>query len=179
MRCLILMDKSKQTCIIEGMSNTRKFRLSEQEQAAFRQAEDNSSDRREVKRLAAVRLYGSGYAVETVQDATGCSWRALLDWCQTYRTTGLAGLKSHWRGENALKLSREQRADLKERLRLYRPDQVIASALRVRQGQFWMVSDLKIVVTAWYGVSYCSDTSYRALLHAGRVQSREGFTEVG
>lgn len=101
------MDKTKQTCIIEGMSNRRTFSLSKQEQVAFRQAEDHTSDSWEIKRLAAVRLYGSGYAVKTVQDATGCSRRALMDWCQTYRTTGLAGLKSHWRGENALKLSRE------------------------------------------------------------------------
>jgi hypothetical protein len=49
------------------MTNTRKFSLNEREQAAFRQAEERTVNSREVKRLEAVRLYGSGYAVETIQ----------------------------------------------------------------------------------------------------------------
>jgi transposase len=74
-------------------------------------------------------------------------------------------LKSHWQGENALKLSREQRADLKQRLHAYRPDQVIAPDMRVSQGIFWTVSDLRIVVKTWYEVEYRTDDSYRTLLH--------------
>lgn len=154
------------------MSNTRKFRLSEQDQAVFRQAEESASDSREVKRLQAVRLYGSGFAVAIVQEATGCSWRALMEWCQAYRRHGLAGLKSHWQGNNALKLSREQRADLMERLRSYRPDQLLSAEVRVSRGQFWTVSDLKIVVQAWYSVSYRSEGSYRSLLHASRFSQQ-------
>ncbi len=77
----------------------------------------------------------------------------------------MEGLKSHWQGDNARKLSREQRADLKARLVAYRPDQVLAAEVRIRQGQFWTVSDLKIVVQRWYGVSYRSATSYQTLLH--------------
>ncbi len=60
------MDKTKRSRIIEGMTNRRKFILNEQEQAAFRQAKNRTDDSREVKRLEAVRLYGSGYAVETI-----------------------------------------------------------------------------------------------------------------
>jgi hypothetical protein len=37
---------------------------------------------------------------------------------------------------------------LKERLHLYRPDQVIAEQMRVSRGQFWTVSDLQIVIRA-------------------------------
>ncbi len=72
--------------------------------------------------------------------------RRIREWAHKYRQAGLTGLKAQWQGENALKLSRAQRADLKQRLQQYRPDQVIASDLRISRGQFWTVSDLQIVV---------------------------------
>ena len=77
----------------------------------------------------------------------------------------MEGLKSHWQGKNALKLSREQRTDMKERLHLYHPDQVITEQMRVSRGQFWTVSDLQIVIKTWYGVEYQTPDSYRSLLH--------------
>jgi transposase len=85
----------------------------------------------------------------------------------------LAGLKSHWQGANALKLTRPQRADLKTRLARYQPDQVLPPDVRVSQGEFWTVSDLKIVVHRWYGVTYQSDTSYRTLLHECRFSQQQ------
>ena len=77
----------------------------------------------------------------------------------------MEGLKSHWQGEKALKLSREQRADLKRRVQQYRPDQVMAPEVRLSRGQFWTVSDLQIMVKRWYAVEYCTADSYRTLLH--------------
>jgi len=143
----------------------REFTLTEQEIIDFQRAEEATQKVRELKRLQAVRLYGTGQPVQMIQTVTGCSWRALMDWCQAYRERGLDGLKSHWQGKNALKLTREQRADLKARLDRYRPHQVLSPEVRLSQGQFWTVSDLKIVVHQWYGITYQSDTSYRTLLH--------------
>jgi transposase len=151
----------------------RTFTLSEQESKAFQRAEDATQDVRELKRLQAVRLYGTGQSVETIRTIVGCSWRAMMDWCQAYRTRGLDGLKSHWQGENALKLTRAQRADLKTRLEGYQPDQVLPPDVRISQGEFWTVSDLKIVVHQWYGVTYQSDTSYRMLLHECRFSQQQ------
>jgi len=151
----------------------RTFTLSEQEIKAFQCAEDAAQDVRELKRLQAVRLYGTGQPVETIQTIVGCSWRAMMDWCQAYRTHGLDGLKSHWQGENALKLTRAQRTDLKMRVEGYQPDQVLPPEIRVSQGEFWTVSDLKIVVHRWYGVTYQSDTSYRTLLHECRFSQQQ------
>jgi transposase len=74
-------------------------------------------------------------------------------------------LKSQGQGDNALKLSREQRADLKQRVHEYRPDQVIAPDVRISQGEFWTVSDLQIVVKTWYNVEYRTQGSYRRLMH--------------
>jgi transposase len=143
----------------------RKFTLTEQEVLDLQRAEDATGDVRALKRLQAVRLYGTGQPVPVIQALVGCSWRALMDWSRVYRARGLAGLQSHWRGDNALKLSRAQRADLKERVNAYRPDQVLSAELRISQGQFWTVSDLKVVVKHWYGVTYHSATSYQTLFH--------------
>ena len=84
-----------------------------------------------------------------IQSLVGCSWRALMDWWRAYRMHGLDGLPSHWQGDNARKLSREQRADRKARVSSYRPDQVLSADVRISQGQFWTVSDLKVVVQRW------------------------------
>jgi len=142
----------------------RQFQLSEQEIKLLRQAEQQTDDVRELKRLQAVRLYGSGVPQAQIIDLLNCAERSVRQWSQRYTTRGLEGLKSQWRGENALKLSREQRTDLKRRLHTYRPDQVLALELRVSRGQFWTISDLRIAVQAWYGVTYRSYESYRLLL---------------
>lgn len=42
-------------------------------------------------------------------------------WCHLYREGGIAELADHRRGRNSAKLSREQVADLSNKLRLYTP----------------------------------------------------------
>jgi transposase len=143
----------------------RQFQLSEQELEQFEQAEAKTRDVRELKRLQAVRLYGSGTERRVIEWLVGCEERSIRQWAQKYQQAGLEGLQSHWQGVNALKLSRVQRADLKQRLHAYRPDQVIAPDVRISRGQFWTVSDLQIVVKAWYDVEYRTADSYRTLLH--------------
>lgn len=78
---------------------------------------------------------------------------------------GAEGLRSKRYGnENAAKLTREQRTEVKDKVHQYQPDQILPSDIRVSRGEFWTVSDLRIAVKRWYGVSYQSDTSYRTLL---------------
>lgn len=132
---------------------------------AFRQAEQQTRDVRELKRLQTVRLYGSGESVASIQRLTGCGPVSPCQWASEYRRGGLAALRSQWRGGNANKLTPEQRRDLCAKLKQYTPEQVIAADGRVDQGGFWTVSDLQIVAEQWYGVSYRSETSYRSLLH--------------
>ena len=143
----------------------RQFQLTDEETRAFEQAERQTRDAYELRRLQAVRLYGSGVPTAEIIQMVQCSDRRIREWAQKYGQQGLAGLKSHWQGDNALKLSRQQRADLKRRVLDHRPDQVIAPALRISQGVFWTVSDLQIVVKVWYDVAYRSPESYRRLLH--------------
>jgi transposase len=69
----------------------RQFILNEEEQNELRRAAGQTQDSRELRRLQAVRLYGSGYAVSEIVQITGCSWRALLDWCQRIVPRGQVG----------------------------------------------------------------------------------------
>ena len=143
----------------------RQFQLSEQELQRFHQVEPVTRDAYELKRLQAVRLYGSGTERRVIEALVGCDERSIRKWAQRYTQAGWEGLKSHWQGENALKLSHQQRADLKQRIQQYQPDQVIAPEVRLSRGQFWTVSDLHSVVKSWYEVEYRTADSYRALLH--------------
>ena len=143
----------------------RRFQLTDEEQQAFERAERQARDAYELRRLQAVRLYGSGIPTSEITRLIHASERRIREWTQKYGQQGLEGLKSQWQGENALKLSREQRADLRRRVQQYRPDQVMSADVRISRGQFWTVSDLQIMVKAWYEVEYSTIDSYRTLLH--------------
>ncbi len=145
--------------------NNREFKLSEAEQRAIQQREAATSDVRELKRLQAVRLYGSGQAMSAVVNMVGSSSRSIQRWVQDYQERGIAGLKPRWQGANAKKLSDAQRAEIVQRLQQYQPDRLLSSEVRISHGQFWTVSDVQVAVRQWYGVSYRTDDSYRALLY--------------
>lgn len=145
----------------------RQFELSEREIAALRQAEEETRDVHELRRLQAVCLYGKGVSTSQIAEIVGCGTCSPRQWAMLYRQKGVKGLGSHWQGGNANKLTRPQRADLAARLEQYSPDQVLPTAMRIERGVFWSVSDLRLVVKQWYGVSYRSDASYRKLLQAG------------
>ena len=90
----------------------RQFQLNEQELEQFEQAEAKTRDTHELKRLQAVRLYGSGTERRVIETLVGCDERSIRKWAQKYQQAGLDGLRSHWQGENALKLSRNQPYDV-------------------------------------------------------------------
>lgn len=145
----------------------RRFQLSEDETRQMRGREQYTDDVGELKRLQGVRLYGGGQGMAAIKDMTGCAESSIREWVQAYKRDGLAGLRSHYEQSayNASKLSQAQRADLRERLHAYRPDQVLAPRLRVSQGTFWTVSDLHIAVEEWYGVVYQDTEAYQQLFH--------------
>jgi transposase len=146
----------------------RQFQLDETEIRQVRGREQQTGSVAELKRLQAVRLYGSGTGMGQIRDITGCAESSIREWVQDYKREGLAGLRPHYErsAQNASKLTAAQRADLNERLHAYRPDQVLAPTLRLSQGQFWTVSDLHLALEAWYGVVYNDPGTYRDLLAA-------------
>jgi transposase len=157
------MANSIRSVIIEVMAR-RTFDLSEQDRGELRRAYDGTRDTRYQQRVQAVRLYGEGWTVSDIQSLVGCSERSLLRWCERYRQHGLVGLVSGWRGGNNARLKPSQRTELLAKVQQYQPDQLLPAEVRVSRGTFWTVSDLRIGVQRWYGVTWRSDNSYRTLL---------------
>jgi len=141
----------------------RQFQLSEEQVIELQRAEQETRSTLELRRLQAVRLYGTRATVGTVQTVVGASERTVRRWVQQYLEQGVTGLKPGWTGQNADRLTSEQRAAIKDRLHRYRPDQVLSPEVRINQGVFWTVSDLHLAVEQWYGVSYQSHDPYHHL----------------
>ena len=117
----------------------------------------------ELKRLQAVRLYGKGNRLEHSTEMIGSSERSILGGVSDYQRAGLRGLKPGWDGQNANKLSATQRTEIKRKVGQYRPDPVLASEVRLSQGEFWTVSDMQVALKRWFGVEYTCEDSYRTL----------------
>jgi transposase len=150
----------------------RRFELSEQEIRQFRAREQETSQVMELKRLQAVRLYGTGASVRQIMEMTGCAESSIREWVQDYKRDGLNGLAVHYErsAQNSSKLTPDQRTELREKLHQYSPDQVLAPTVRLSQGRFWTVSDLQLAVEQWYGVVYRDQSMYHRLFH------RSGFS---
>ena len=145
----------------------RQLTLDEQEIAALKQAADRTKDPAELKRLQSMRLYGTGQPVQKIAEIVDTSVPSIYRWATWYKRGGLAELQTKYEGnQNAAKLSRKQKTELREKLHQYKPDAVLPPDMRVSQGEFWTISDLKVAIRYWYGVTYQSDTSYRELFKA-------------
>lgn len=142
----------------------RIFELREEQRGELRRAYDGAKETRYQQRLQAVRLYGEGWVVKDIQEIVGCSERSLLRWNEHYREKGVRGLQSGWSGGNNARLTVEQRAEATAKIQQYQPAQVMSAELRISRGAFWTVSDARICLQQWYGVSWRSDNSYRTFL---------------
>jgi hypothetical protein len=78
----------------------------EQEIEVLLQQEQKTRDVPELKRLQAVRLYGNRQSVDPDDSGSGRLW------AMRYQAGGVA-LASHWQGQNATKLSGDQRSTLR------------------------------------------------------------------
>jgi transposase len=138
----------------------RQLQLTEKEIGQFREAETQTRDVYELKRLQAIRLYGSSIPVAEIQELVGAGESTIRQWAMAYRSSGLAGLRSKWQGKNANKLTDQQREQIKQKLQAYRPVD-----LHLSTREYWTVSDLRVAVEQWFGVVYQDETSYQVLLH--------------
>ncbi|MFN8530382.1 MAG: IS630 family transposase [Anaerolineae bacterium] len=138
----------------------RQIDLREAEIAQFRQVEAQTRDGDELRRPQAIRLYGSGVRLAEIMDLVGVGASSIRQWAMIYRAERIAGLRSKWQGNNANKLTAEQRGLVKSRLHQYRPVD-----LHLSEGMYWTVSDLRVAVEQWFGVVYRDETSYQRRLH--------------
>lgn len=141
----------------------RKFRLTEEAARALLAAEQATDDGAYRTRLQAVRLYGLGYTPAQITEITSCPRSTLMLWCRTYRQGGIAALADHRAGGNSAKLTPDQVADLRGKLRLYTPRSLFGPDAATTDGHAWTVADLRRVVQEWYGVTYQSVVSYYTL----------------
>jgi len=141
----------------------RTFKLKENEARALQAAYVNCQDGPTRTRYQAVRLYGIGYGVDEVMQMCGCSCRSLLEWCQRYRSEGIAGLVDHRLGGNRSQLLALEIEELSQLLQRHTPAQLLGPAV-TGDGTHWCVGDLAQVVDKKFGVCYKSPTSYRTLL---------------
>lgn len=141
----------------------RQFQLSAAQDKELKRAYDQCKDGQTKIRYQAVRLYGKGYAVQAIQEITGCSRPSLMAWCRAYREAGVAELIDKRRGGNRAKLDAVQLEQLQAQLQRYTPRQLLGASACSGDGQFWSVADLAKLVQREYGVSYRSQTSYRNL----------------
>lgn len=141
----------------------RQFHLTEEAARALLAAYQATDDGAYRTRLQAVRLYGLGYSPAEITDITGCPRSTLMLWCQLYRADGIAALADHRSGGNSAKLTREQVADLRSKLRLYTPRSLFGPDAATTDGRAWTVADLRRAVQFWYSVTYQSVVSYYTL----------------
>lgn len=151
----------------------REFKLTEQQRIELIRAYDQTTAADVQRRIQAVRLYGEGWSVPAIRDITGSSERSLRRWFAWYEQGGLERLEDQRAGGNNAKLTSEQRAEVIKRVQKYRPDQLLPAEVRLSRGEFWTVSDLQIGLQRWYGVTWRSANSYRAVLHESRLSVQQ------
>lgn len=120
----------------------------------------NSKDGPTRTRYQALKLYGTGYPTEEVEEITGCSRSSLMTWCRAYRKAGVGVLEDKRAGGNRAKLKMAQLEELRERLHRYTPADLFGPTAATMDGQFWTVPDLVRAIEQWYGVTYQSRSSY-------------------
>ena len=145
----------------------RKFSLGAEAIVQFEKREQETREALELRRLQAVRLYGSGADIAVVQQVSGASRRTVQRWVYNYEAAGLDGLMPGWKGGNHRVLSVAQRTALREQLQYQSPSDVLSAAERPTDGKFWTVADVQALVESHYKVHYSSVRSYHSLLHEG------------
>jgi len=126
-------------------------------------AQDKSPDAASALRFQAVRLYGTGYAVETIQTICRCSRPSLMEWNRKYHQGGVAALLDQRQGGNRALLSHAALEALQQRLHQYQPNQLFAPGEYEGEGRFWTIATLARLLEREYGVRYKRVSSYRVL----------------
>jgi len=145
----------------------RKFTLSAEAVVQFEKREHETREALELRRLQAVRLYGSGADIAIVQQVSGASRRTIQRWVDSYEAGGLEGLKAGWKGGNHRGLSEAQRRALKHHLQNQKPNPVVATGDETQADKFWTVASVRELVEKQYGVRYRSVRSYHTLMREG------------
>jgi len=138
----------------------RKFTLTPEQDNELKAAYSQCRNSLTKIRYQAVRLYGTGYQVEEIENISGCSGPSLMEWCRAYRQLGVAGLVDKRCGGNRAFLTPSELEQVQQQLETYTPHQLWGAEC-YGDGQFWTVPDLAKLLERDYGIRYKSASSYR------------------
>ena len=141
--------------------DTRHFKLTDDARRELEQAELASRDVEERRHMQAVRLFGTGEALESIRRVAQVSERTIGRWVKRYQDDGLAGLERGAQPGNHRKLSKEEWAAVVQVLQDATP-----STVGLSSRAHWTVADTAQLVKERYGVEYVGRSRYHALLHA-------------
>src|SRR5215212_8272961 len=105
-------------------------------------------------RYQAVRLYGQGYALATIQAVCGCALPSLWEWNRKYHSQGVAGLIDQRQGGHRAALQPLELETLHGWLHAYKPNQLLRPTEYQGNGEFWSLADLVCLVEKRFGVRY-------------------------
>lgn len=97
-----------------------------------------------------------GFSSYQISQVIVRSEKTVREWIRAYQKAGISSLFPKYKGDNAAKLTKEQKLQLKEVLTKPPSDYGIPQ-------KFWDISTLKKYVHAEFGVEYESDESYRLI----------------
>lgn len=108
------------------------------------------------ERAQAVLAAGKGFSAYQISEVLFRSEKTVRGWIRGYQRRGIASLFPAYKGDNAGKITREQKQQLREVLRKAPSDYGIPQT-------FWDISSLKTYITAEFGIEYASNESYRLI----------------
>ena len=141
----------------------QRTKLTEAEGQELQAAQMSSEEAATAMRYQAVRLYGLGYPVTTIQAICGCSAPSLWEWSRKYRGQGVAGLVDQRQGGNRAALRPLELEAVHGWLHGYKPNQLLSQDEYRGNGEFWSLADLACLLEKRFGLRYKSPTSYRNL----------------
>lgn len=141
----------------------QRTKLTEAQGQELQAAQMSSEEAATAMRYQAVRLYGLGYPVTTIQEICGCGEPSIWEWSRKYRRQGVAGLVDQRQGGNRAALRPLEFEAVHGWLHRYKPNQLLSKDEYSGNGEFWRLADLVYLLEKRFGLRYKSPTSYRTL----------------
>jgi transposase len=112
------------------------------------------------ERAQAVLAFHEGISSYQLSIVLRRTEKTIREWIKAFNQERISSIFPSYKGQNAAKLTKEQKKQLKQILSQPPSDYGVPS-------KFWDISGLKIYIQAYFGVEYESDESYRLifLLH--------------
>ena len=138
-----------------------KIVLNDEERVLLKQHYRKSRSALIRERAQAILSYDRDIRIYQISVVLVRSEKTIREWIKEFLKERIASIFPHYEGENAAKLTREQKQQIKEVL-AQKPSKYGIPK------EFWDVSSLRSYISAMFGVEYASDESYRLIFQLHR-----------